>query len=136
MKSITVEAKIENVDKVTEFVNEVLEEKECPLKVQMQLDVAIDEIFGNIAYYAYGKGRGNATIQIEMEDNPPKITLTFIDQGIPYNPLESKDPDITLDIEDREIGGLGIFLVKKNMDELSYEYVDGQNILTMKKELA
>ena len=136
MKSITVEAKIENVDKVTEFVNEVLEEKECPLKVQMQLDVAIDEIFGNIAYYAYGKGSGNARIQIEMEDNPPKITLTFIDQGIPYNPLESKDPDITLDIEDREIGGLGIFLVKKTMDELSYEYVDGQNILTMKKELA
>ena len=136
MKSITVEAKIENVDKVTEFVNEVLGEKECPLKVQMQLDVAIDEIFGNIAYYAYGKGSGNATIQIEMEDNPPKITLTFIDQGIPYNPLESKDPDITLDIEDREIGGLGIFLVKKTMDELSYEYVDGQNILTMKKELA
>ena len=122
MKSITVEAKIENVDKVTEFVNEVLEEKECPLKVQMQLDVAIDEIFGNIAYYAYGKGSGNATIQI--------------DQGIPYNPLENKDPDITLDIEDREIGGLGIFLVKKTMDELSYEYVDGQNILTMKKELA
>ena len=71
MKSITVEAKIENVDKVTEFVNEVLEEKDCPLKVQMQLDVAIDEIFGNIAYYAYGKGSGNATIQIEMEDNPP-----------------------------------------------------------------
>ena len=136
MKSITVEAKIENVDKVTEFVNEVMEEKEWPLKVQMQLDVAIDEIFGNIAYYAYGKGSGNATIQIEMEDNPPKITLTFIDQGIPYNPLESKDPDITLDIEDREIGGLGIFLVKKTMDELSYEYVDGQNILTMKKELA
>lgn len=136
MKSITVEAKIENVDKVTEFVNEMLEEKDCPLKVQMQLDVAIDEIFGNIAYYAYGKGSGNATIQIEMEDNPPKITLTFIDQGIPYNPLEIKDPDITLDIEDREIGGLGIFLVKKTMDELSYEYVDGQNILTMKKELA
>ena len=136
MKSITVEAKIENVDKVTEFVNEVLEDKECPLKVQMQLDVAIDEIFGNIAYYAYGKGSGNATIQIEMEDNPPKITLTFIDQGIPYNPLESKDQDITLDIEDREIGGLGIFLVKKTMDELSYEYVDGHNILTMKKELA
>lgn len=136
MKSITVEAKIENVDKVTEFVNEVLEEKECPLKVQMQLDVAIDEIFGNIAYYAYGKGSGNATIQIEMEDNPPENHIDLHRTGIPYNPLESKDPDITLDIEDREIGGLGIFLVKKTMDELSYEYVDGQNILTMKKELA
>ena len=127
MKSITVEAKIENVDKVTEFVNEVLEEKECPLKVQMQLDVAIDEIFGNIAYYAYGKGSGNATIQIEMEDNPPKITLTFIDQGIPYNPLESKDPDITLDIEDREIGGLGIGTWTKPLGGyfISFDSMDG-----------
>ena len=133
MKSITVEAKIENVDKVTEFVNEVLEDKECPLKVQMQLDVAIDEIFGNIAYYAYGKGSGNATIQIEIEKNLPGIVLTFIDQGMPYNPLENKEPDITLDIEEREIGGLGIFLVKKTMDALSYEYVDGQNVLTLKK---
>ena len=135
MKSITVEAQIQNVEKVTEFVNTVLEENNCPLKIQMQLDVAIDEIFGNIAYYAYKNGSGNATIQIEMEDNPPKITLIFIDQGIPYNPLENKDPDITLDIEDREIGGLGIFLVKKTMDELSYKYADGQNILTLKKEL-
>ena len=127
MKSITVEAKIENVDKVTEFVNEVLEEKECPLKVQMQLDVAIDEIFGNIAYYAYGKGSGNATIQIEMEDNPPKITLIFIDQGIPYNPLENKDPDITLDIEDREIGGLGIGTWTKPLGGyfISFDSMDG-----------
>ena len=127
MKSITVEAKIENVDKVTEFVNEVLEEKECPLKVQMQLDVAIDEIFGNIAYYAYGKGSGNATIQIEMEDNPPKITLIFMDQGIPYNPLENKDPDITLDIEDREIGGLGIGTWTKPLGGyfISFDSMDG-----------
>ena len=127
MKSITVEAKIENVDKVTEFVNEVLEEKDCPLKVQMQLDVAIDEIFGNIAYYAYGKGSGNATIQIEMEDNPPKITLIFIDQGIPYNPLENKDPDITLDIEDREIGGLGIGTWTKPLGGyfISFDSMDG-----------
>lgn len=136
MKSITVEAAIQNVETVTEFVNTVLEENDCPMKVQMQIDVAIDEIFGNIAYYAYGKGSGNATIQIEIEKDLPGIVLTFIDQGMPYNPLENKEPDITLDIEEREIGGLGIFLVKKTMDELSYEYVDGQNILTMKKELA
>ena len=135
MKSITVEAKIENVDKVTEFVNEVLEEKDCPLKVQMQLDVAIDEIFGNIAYYAYGKAAEMPQYKLKWKISA-EITLIFIDQGTPYNPLENKDPDITLDIEDREIGGLGIFLVKKTMDELSYEYVDGQNILTMKKELA
>ena len=112
----------------------MLEEKECPLKVQMQLDVAIDEIFGNIAYYAYGKGCGNATIQIEMEDNPPKITLIFIDQGIPYNPLEKqKIRTLHWTLKTERIAELGIFLVKKTMDELSYEYVDGQNILTMKK---
>lgn len=133
MKSITVEAAIQNVETVTEFVNTVLEENDCPMKVQMQIDVAIDEIFGNIAYYAYGNGCGNATIQIEIEKDLPGIVLTFIDQGIPYNPLENKEPDITLDIEEREIGGLGIFLVKKTMDALSYEYVDGQNVLTLKK---
>ena len=127
MKSITVEAKVQNVDKVTEFVNAVLEENDCPLKIQMQLDVAIDEIFGNIAYYAYGKGSGNATIQIEMEDNPPKITLIFIDQGTPYNPLENKDPDITLDIEDREIGGLGIGTWTKPLGGyfISFDSMDG-----------
>lgn len=135
LKSITVEAKIQNVDKVTEFVNTILEEHGCPLKIQMQLDVAIDEIFGNIAYYAYGDGCGDATIQIEMEQDSRTVTLTFIDQSVPYNPLENKDPDITLDIEEREIGGLGIFLVKKTMDEVSYEYAERQNILTLKKKL-
>ena len=133
LKSITVEAVIQNVETVTEFVNTVLEENDCPMKVQMQIDVAIDEIFGNIAYYAYGNSCGNATIQIEIEKDLPGIVLTFIDQGMPYNPLENKEPDITLDIEEREIGGLGIFLVKKTMDALSYEYVDGQNVLTLKK---
>ncbi len=133
MKSITVEAVIQNVETVTEFVNAVLEENDCPAKVQMRIDVAIDEIFGNIAYYAYGNSCGNVTIQIEIEKDLPGIVLTFIDQGMPYNPLENKEPDITLDIEEREIGGLGIFLVKKTMDALSYEYVDGQNVLTLKK---
>ena len=133
MKSITVEAAIQNVETVTEFVNAVLEENDCPAKVQMRIDVAIDEIFGNIAYYAYGNSCGNVTIQIEIEKDLPGIVLTFIDQGMPYNPLENKEPDITLDIEEREIGGLGIFLVKKTMDALSYEYVDGQNVLTLKK---
>ena len=133
MKSITVEAVIQNVETVTEFVNAVLEENDCPAKVQMRIDVALDEIFGNIAYYAYGNSCGNVTIQIEIEKDLPGIVLTFIDQGMPYNPLENKEPDITLDIEEREIGGLGIFLVKKTMDALSYEYVDGQNVLTLKK---
>ena len=135
MKSITVEAKIENVEVVTDFVNSILEQNECPMKVQMEIDIAIDEIFGNIAYYAYAPGNGEATVQVKIEDSPKRLELIFIDRGVPYNPLENKDPDVTLDIEERKIGGLGIFLVKKMMDEISYEYAAGQNILKLKKEI-
>lgn len=133
MKSITAEAKIENVALVTDFVNGILEENGCSVKVQMEIDIAIDEIFGNIAYYAYAPGSGEATVQVEIEESPKRLELIFIDRGIPYNPLENKDPDITLDIEERKIGGLGIYLVKEMMDEVSYEYADGQNILKLRK---
>ncbi len=133
MKTITVEAKIENIDVVTDFVNTILEENCCPMKIQMQIDVVVDEIFGNIAHYAYGAEGGNASVQAGIEEG--KMVLIFTDHGIPYNPLENKDPDITLSLEEREIGGLGIYMVKKMMDELSYKYADGQNILRMKKNL-
>ena len=134
MKDITVEAKVENIDVVTDFVNDILEENCCPMKIQMQIDVVIDEIFGNISYYAYGADGGKASVQAGIEKG--MIVLVFIDQGIPYNPLENKDPDITLNLEEREIGGLGIYMVKKIMDEVSYEYMDGQNILRMRKSLS
>ncbi|MBU5681868.1 ATP-binding protein [Blautia sp. MSJ-9] len=135
MKSITAEAKIENIVLVTDFVNSILEKNECSMKVQMEIDIVIDEIFSNIAYYAYAPGSGEATVQVEIEDSPKRLELVFIDRGIPYNPLENKDPDVTLDIEERKIGGLGIFLVKEMMDEVLYEYVDGQNILKLIKDL-
>lgn len=134
MKDITVEAKVENIDVVTNFVNDILEENCCPMKIQMQIDVVIYEIFGNISYYAYGADGGKASVQAGIEKG--MIVLVFIDQGIPYNPLENKDPDITLNLEEREIGGLGIYMVKKIMDEVSYEYMDGQNILRMRKSLS
>lgn len=135
LKSITAEAKIENIALVTDFVNSILEKNECSMKVQMEIDIVIDEIFSNIAYYAYAPGSGEATVQVKIEDSPKRMELVFIDRGIPYNPLENKDPDVTLDIEERKIGGLGIFLVKEMMDEVLYEYVDGQNILKLIKDL-
>ena len=135
MKSITAEAKIENIALVTDFVNSILEKNECSMKVQMEIDIVIDEILSNIAYYAYAPGSGEATVQVKIEDSPQRMELVFIDRGIPYNPLENKDPDVTLDIEERKIGGLGIFLVKEMMDEVSYEYADGKNILKLKKNL-
>ena len=135
MKELTLEATVGNIQVVTDFVNEELESLHCPMKTQMQIDVAIDELFSNIAFYAYQPETGNATIQVEVEKKPLTVILTFIDHGIPYNPLDKKEPDISLPAEDRPVGGLGIFLIKKLMDEVTYKYRDGQNILTMKKRL-
>ena len=136
MKELTVEAKVENIDTVTDFVNAALEEYSCSMKAQTQIDIAIDELFGNIARYAYHPEVGEATVQVEMEEDTPVVTVTFRDQGTPYNPLESPDPDVTLSAEEREIGGLGVYLVKKSMDEVVYEYQDGQNILRVRKKIS
>lgn len=133
MREITVDAIVENIGTVTDFVEEILDSFECPMKVKMQVDIAIDELFGNICHYAYGDTIGKATVKVEKQDDPKAVCITFIDSGIPYNPLEKDDPDITLSSEEREIGGLGIFMVKKNMDEVYYNYCDGQNQLTVKK---
>ncbi len=133
MEKFTVEASIENLPLVTSFVIEPLEEKGCSMKILMQMELVIEEIFVNVANYAYPTGHGMATICRDFEDTPRAIELTFIDSGIPYNPLEHEDPDINLELDEREIGGLGIFLVKKTVDEIHYEYKDSQNILTIKK---
>ena len=133
MEKITVEAVLENLQKVMDFATEKLEERDCPMKASMQLELVIEEIFVNIASYSYHPEIGKATFCIEFEENPDAVLMTFIDGGKPYNPLEKEDPDTTLDINERDIGGLGIFLVKKNVDEISYEYTDEKNILHMKK---
>ena len=135
MKEITVEARSENVSLVTEFVEEQLEGMDCPMKIQMKMGIAIDELFSNIALYAYSSGDGNVTVRVEKQEEPVAVRITFIDQGVPYDPLKKEDPDVTLSAEDREIGGLGIYLVKKTMDDISYEYKDGQNILSILKLL-
>ena len=135
MKELTVEAKTTNIEAVTDFVNEQLEALDCPMKAQMQIDIAIDELFGNIAHYAYSPEIGKATVRVEVIEDPLAVTITFIDNGVPYDPLAKADPDTTLSAEEREIGGLGIYMVKKSMDDITYEYKDGQNILTIKKKI-
>ena len=133
MKEITLDATIGNIGEVTEFVNRSLEEGGCPMKAQLQIDIAVDELFGNIAHYAYQPETGPATVRIEITEKPPAAVLTFIDSGVPYDPLAKEDPDVTLSAGEREAGGLGIFLVKKSMDDMTYEYKDGQNILKIRK---
>lgn len=135
MKELRVDATVENIEKVTAFVDEQLEQLNCPLKAQMQIDIAIDELFGNIAHYAYSPKTGSATVHIDVLEDPLSVVVTFIDNGKAYDPLARKDPDVGLTAEEREIGGLGIYMVKKSMDEISYEYKDGQNILRIKKKI-
>lgn len=133
MEKITVDAKVENLAAVTEFIISSMEEKDCSVKILMQTELVMEELFVNVASYAYEGGTGSCTVCKELEENPSAIVVTFIDSGTPYNPLEHKDPDTGLTLEERSPGGLGIFLVKKNVDEIFYEHKDGKNILTFKK---
>ena len=135
MNKMTVEAIIDNIPEVTAFVESKLEEIDCPTKIQNQIDIAIDELFSNIAKYAYTPDTGPATVKVEVEKDPLAVIITFIDHGQPYDPLTTENPDLSLPAEKREIGGLGIYLVKKTMDDIDYEYKNGQNILRIKKEI-
>ena len=136
MDKIKIVAKVDNLDEVLSFVDERLEDAGCPVKIQTQIDIAVEEIYLNIASYAYGQETGNADISIEILDDPLTAVISFSDSGIPYNPLEKEDPDITLPAEERPIGGLGIYMVKKSMDEVEYEHKEGCNVFTIKKRLS
>ena len=133
MKELKVEATIDNIPVVTEFVTSQLDEMSCIPKAKTQIRIAIDEIFGNIAHYAYEAKTGPAWIRVEQCEEQGAVVITFTDEGIPYNPCEKSDPDISLSIEERQIGGLGIYMVKKLMDDVWYEYKEGKNMLSMKK---
>lgn len=133
MLALRVPAKRELVEEVTEFVDGQLEAHDCSAKAQTLIDIAVDELFTNIASYAYGGEAGEAVIEVEFPDGFAEIT--FRDWGVPFNPLDCPDPDVTLPPEDRPIGGLGIFIVKKRMDSVTYRYEDGQNILTIRRKL-
>ena len=135
MRKMTVAAKLDQLDEVLAFLNGVLEEMNCPLKKQMQLNVAVEELFVNIANYAYAPRNGKASVRLESEMSPKSVTISFIDGGKPFDPTAKPDPDVTLSAEEREIGGLGIFLVQEYADSLSYQYADGENRLTIRKKL-
>ena len=134
LKEMTIQARVENISLVTAFIEEQLEALDCSMKAQNQIAVAIDELFVNIANYAY-PDTGDVTIQFIFEESSRMVTISFIDQGFPFNPLDVAEPDITESAEKRKIGGLGIFLVKKMMDAMDYRREDGKNILTIRKRI-
>lgn len=135
MREITVDAVLDQLDGVLAFLNRFLDEISCPFRIRLQLEVAVEELFVNIVSYAYQPGSGQATIRLGMESEPPAVTVTLTDSGIPYDPMAKPDPDVTLPAEKRQIGGLGIYMVKKTMDAMKYEYRNGQNTVVIKKNL-
>ena len=130
------EAVDENLEAVNDFIHEQIKPFSCQSQTLFQIDLAVEEIFVNISHYAYSPDKGTVQIDCSVEktaDAPAKLTVSFTDRGKAFNPLAKPDPDITLSVEEREIGGLGIFLTKKYMDSVLYEHKDNQNILTFTK---
>ena len=131
---LTVDASVENLEQVLGFVDSHLEAAGCPAKTSVQIDLAVEEIFVNIAHYAYAPSKGTATISIAASEAAGEAVISFTDSGKEYNPLAKEDPDIHLSSDARPIGGLGVYLVKETMDSVSYSREDGSNILTIKKK--
>ena len=129
-------ADVSALDDVIAFAEEELEQAECPLRAVMPLTVALEEMFVNVAHYAYPNGGGSVQLAIGYDPAAHTITFRLTDSGIPFNPLTHQDPDLTLPAEQRPIGGLGIYMMKKTMDRVSYLYQDGKNVLTMQKQLS
>ena len=135
MNILTIPAERDRLDQVQAFIDQNLAGVEYSPEAQIQLQIAVEELFVNIASYAYAPGHGDAVIGCRVEENPPSITVQLRDWGKPFDPLAKKDADITLSAEDRDIGGLGIYMVKNSMDAVDYKREDGQNVLTIRKNL-
>ncbi|MCQ2529766.1 MAG: ATP-binding protein [Lachnospiraceae bacterium] len=129
------DALVDHLPLVSAFVEDELEKLACPMKVTLKLAIALEEIYVNIAQYGYDNKGGDCLVGVGFNPEDGTVAVKFIDSGIPFNPLEKEDPDITLPAEERGIGGLGIFMVKQISDDVSYEYKDGENILTMIKKI-
>ena len=131
--SITLPATDSALQAATDFVEGELEKAECSMRASMQITVALEELFVNVAHYAYPDKDGDVLLVVSIEDDIACISLE--DSGVPFNPLTKDDPDVTLDIAERDIGGLGIFMVKKTMDSFDYSYENGKNIVTFTKRI-
>lgn len=135
MNILTIPAERDRLDQVQAFIDQNLAGVEYSPEAQIQLQIAVEELFVNIASYAYAPGHGDAVIGCRVEEAPPSITVQLRDWGKPFDPLAKKDADVTLSAEDRDIGGLGIYMVKNSMDAVDYKREDGQNVLTIRKNL-
>ena len=134
MNTMSIEARVKNLPQVMAYINEKLKESDCSVKTRMKIELAVEEVFVNVCHYAYGSGTGHVEIGLEFQEEPSLVKISFWDRGIPFDPLEKEAPNISLAPEERPIGGLGIFMTRKMMDDVQYEYKDGKNHLMLIKQ--
>ncbi len=132
---ITVPARVDSLDTITGFIEEQLEAAECPMKTVLAITLAVEEIFVNIAHYAYEGKAGDAEAIFSFDEGERVVQIVFEDRGIPFDPTTRPEPDTTQKPAERKIGGLGIHLVRKTMDKMEYKYEGGKNILTIQKRI-
>ena len=133
MNTMSIEARVKNLPRVLAYINDKLRESDCPPKKRMQIELAVEEVYVNVCHYAYGSETGSVDIVIEFEEEPALAKISFSDSGIPFDPLGKEAPNISLASEERPIGGLGIFMTRKLMDEVRYKYENGKNHLMLVK---
>lgn len=136
MKELLIQADMSNLEQIDAMIDQELEGRNLSREDQIALHIAVEEIYSNIAFYAYPVPPGTVKVRLEFDAPKREMKVQFLDRGIPYNPLQKADPDITLAAEERQIGGLGIYMVKNSMDQVDYRYEDGWNVFTMKKCMA
>ena len=135
--TLAVFADVSELPRVNEFIHTELNQRLCPLRTQKQLDLAVEELFVNVARYAYPNATteepGMVWVSYTYGSEPSSIVVGIVDKGIPYNPLDKPDAVTPTNIMDVPIGGLGILMAKRSVDEMSYKRVDDNNIVTIVK---
>ena len=139
MRSAAVEASMEHLNRVMSVTEEILEQAGCGEDDRRLIGISVEELFTNIASYAYGESKGKVWLTWDIRragEDRKEAVIRFQDEGFPYDPFEREDPDLNLPVEKRPVGGLGIFMVKQFMDDIGYEYKEGRNVTVIRKTIA
>lgn len=136
MKTVKVPAKLRELDNVRAFADEVLTDTTASTEDRLAIELAVEEVFVNIVKYACLPEAGKITVSCEHDSDNEAVEIRFLDEGHPFNPLSMKDPDLKADLSERNPGGLGIYMLKKLMDRVEYDYVEGRNRLVIWKKLS
>ena len=132
-KEIRIKNQVKELEHVARFVEEIGEELGLDMEMQMNLNLVMEEMVSNVIFYAYPR-ETDATIELMAESDGKELTFVLSDQGRAFDPTLKEDADMDINPAERDLGGMGIFIVKNIMNQVTYQRLEGKNLLTMKKE--